>query len=94
MERVRAAVEAARALPEPFVVTARAENFLHARPDLADTIARLQAFEAAGADVLYAPGLPDLSAIRTVCAAVGRPVNVVMGLSGPAIPWPSWPGPG
>ncbi|BBK33072.1 2-methylisocitrate lyase-like PEP mutase family enzyme [Stella humosa] len=83
VERVRAAVEAARALPEPFVVTARAENFLHARPDLADTIARLQAFEAAGADVLYAPGLPDLSAIRTVCAAVGRPVNVVMGLSGP-----------
>ena len=83
VERVAAAVEAAHGLP--FMVTARAENFLHGRPDLDDTIKRLQAFEAAGADVLYAPGLPDLAAIRTVCAAVHKPVNVVMGLSGPNI---------
>jgi len=81
-ERIAAAVEAARALPFPFMLTARAENFLHGRPDLDDTIRRLQAFEAAGADVLYAPGLRDLAMIRTVCAAVGKPVNVVMGLAG------------
>ena len=83
VERVAAAVEAAHGLP--FMVTARAENFLHGRQDLDDTIKRLQAFEAAGADVLYAPGLPDLAAIRAVCAAVSKPVNVVMGLSGPNI---------
>ncbi len=83
VERVAAAVEAAHGLP--FMVTARAENYLHGRPDLDDTINRLQAFEAAGADVLYAPGLPDLAAIRAVCAAVHKPVNVVMGLSGPNI---------
>jgi 2-methylisocitrate lyase-like PEP mutase family enzyme len=82
VERVAAAVEAARGLPVPFVLTARAENFLHGRPDLDDTIRRLQAFAAAGADVLYAPGLPDIEAIRTVCAAVDKPVNVVMGLTG------------
>lgn len=64
------------------VLTARAENFLWGRPDLADTIGRLQAFAAAGADVLYAPGLPSLEAIREVCAAVSKPVNVVMGLKG------------
>lgn len=81
VERVAAAAEEARR--HPFMLTARAENFLHGRPDLDDTIRRLQAFEAAGADVLYAPGLPDLEAIRTVCASVGRPVNVVMGLAGP-----------
>ena len=81
-ERVAAAVEAARSLPFPFTLTARSENFLHGRPDLDDTIRRLQAFEAAGADVLYAPGLTDLETIRTVCAAVSRPVNVVMGLTG------------
>ena len=81
VERIRAAAEAARG--RPFLVTARAENFLYGRPDLNDTIARLQAFAEAGADVLYAPGLPDLAAIRTVCGAVDRPVNVVMGLSGP-----------
>jgi 2-methylisocitrate lyase-like PEP mutase family enzyme len=80
VERIAAASEAARALP--FLVTARAENFLHGRPDLDDTIRRLQAFEKAGADVVYAPGLPDLDAIRTVCAAVETPVNVVMGLKG------------
>ncbi|MCR9255931.1 MAG: isocitrate lyase/phosphoenolpyruvate mutase family protein [Alphaproteobacteria bacterium] len=82
VERVQAAVEAARG--RPFVLTARAENYLHGRPDLDDTIKRLQAFEAAGAEVLYAPGLPDLDAIRAVCQAVSRPVNVVMGLRGPA----------
>jgi 2-methylisocitrate lyase-like PEP mutase family enzyme len=78
VERVAAAVKAARSLPFPFVLVARAENFLHGRPDLDDTIDRLQAFAAAGADVLYAPGLPDLDAIRTVCAAVApKPVNVL-----------------
>jgi 2-methylisocitrate lyase-like PEP mutase family enzyme len=81
-ERIGAAAEAARALPFPFTLTARAENFLHGRPDLDDTIRRLQAFEAAGADVLYAPGLRDLAMIRTVCAAVAKPVNVIMGLAG------------
>lgn len=82
VERIAAAVEASRALPEDFVLTARAENFLHGRRDLDDTIKRLQAFEAAGADVLYAPGLRDLDTIRTVCESVGKPVNVVMGLPG------------
>jgi 2-methylisocitrate lyase-like PEP mutase family enzyme len=77
VERVAAAVEAARAAPAGFVLTARAENFLRGRPDLDDTIRRLQAFEKAGADVLYAPGLPDFDAIRTVCAAVSKPVNVL-----------------
>ena len=81
VERVVAAAEAARA--SNFVLTARAENFLHGRPDLDDTIRRLQAFADAGADVLYAPGLPSLDAIREVCASVPQPVNVVMGLSGP-----------
>lgn len=81
VERIQAAAEAAR--DKPFLLTARAENFLWSRPDLNDTIRRLQAFAEAGADVLYAPGLPDLDAIRTVCAAVDKPVNVVMGLSGP-----------
>lgn len=80
-ERVRAAAEAARG--RPFLLTARAENFLWGRPDLNDTIARLQAFSEAGADVLYAPGLPDLAAIHRLCAEVDKPVNVVMGLSGP-----------
>jgi len=79
VERVAAAVEAARALPFPFTFVARAENFLHGRADLDDTIRRLQAFELAGADVLFAPGLPSLEAIRTVCASVSKPVNVVLG---------------
>jgi 2-methylisocitrate lyase-like PEP mutase family enzyme len=78
VERVAAAAEAARALPFPFTFVGRAENFLHGRPDLDDTIRRLQAYEAAGADVLFAPGLPDLEAIRTVVASVGKPVNVVL----------------
>jgi len=77
VERIAAAVEAARALPFRFMLAARAENFLHGRPDLDDTIRRLQAFEQAGADVLYAPGLPDLAAVRAVCSAVTRPVNVL-----------------
>jgi 2-methylisocitrate lyase-like PEP mutase family enzyme len=76
-ERVAAAVEAARKLPFPFTLTARAENFLHGRQDLDDTIKRLQAFEKAGADVLYAPGLPSLDAVKTVCGAVAKPVNVL-----------------
>jgi len=81
-ERVAAAVQAARALPFPFTLTARAENFLRGQPSLDDTIARLQAFERAGADVLFAPGLPDLAAVRAVCAAVSRPVNFMVGIKG------------
>ena len=77
--RIGAAVAAARAQPFPFTLTARADGFLHGQRDLMDIIARLQAFDRAGADVLYAPGLPDLEAIRTVCAAVSRPVNVLVG---------------
>lgn len=80
VERIQAAVEARNALPEDFVLTARCENYLWGRPDLDDTIRRLQAFEAAGADVLYAPGLPDLATVRRVCEAVSRPVNVVIGI--------------
>ncbi|SEH01181.1 2-Methylisocitrate lyase, PEP mutase family [Nonomuraea solani] len=85
VERVRAAVEVARGLPYPFVLTARAENLLYGVAGLDDTIRRLQAFEAAGADVLYAPGLRTLDEIRTVVSSVGRPVNVVMGFADPAI---------
>jgi 2-methylisocitrate lyase-like PEP mutase family enzyme len=84
VERVHAAVEVARSLPFPFVLTARAENLLHGR-DLDDTIRRLQAFEQVGADVLYAPGLRALAQIRVVVAAVSRPVNVVMSAADPAI---------
>jgi len=83
VERVAAAVEAARSLPFPFVLVARAENFLHGRPDLDDTIRRLKAFAAAGADVLYAPGLPNLDSVKAVCTAVSpRPVNVLAGAKG------------
>jgi len=82
VERVRAAVQAARSLPYPFMLTARAENFLHGRSDLADTIRRLEAFADAGADVLYAPGLKTREEIGAVVKAVApRPVNVVMGLN-------------
>jgi len=80
VERIAAAASAARAFTFPFVLVGRAENFLHGRPDLDDTIRRLQAFEAAGADALYAPGLTKESDIRAVCNAVTKPVNVVMGL--------------
>jgi 2-methylisocitrate lyase-like PEP mutase family enzyme len=83
IDRVAAAVEAARALPFPFTLTARAENFLHGRRDLADTLRRLEAYAAAGAEVLYAPALPSLDAIRQVCAALApRPVNVLAGIKG------------
>ena len=85
VERVRAAARVAHSLPTPFMLTARAENFLHGRRDMDDTIRRLRAFEAAGADVLYAPGLRDLASIRTVAAAVGRPINVVMSAADPSI---------
>ena len=85
VERVQAAVETSRSLPVPFVLTARAENLLHGRLDLDDTIRRLQAFEKAGADVLYAPGLRDIPTIRTVVRAVGKPLNVVMSAADPAI---------
>ncbi len=81
-ERVAAAVQAARTLAFPFTLTARAENFLRGNPDLEDTIRRLQAFEKAGADVLFAPGLPDLAAVRAVCAAVSKPVNFMVGIKG------------
>ena len=81
-ERVAAAAEAARALPFPFTLTARSENYLRGKPDLDDTIRRLQAFERAGADVLFAPGLPDLAAVRVVCAAVTKPVNFMVGIRG------------
>jgi 2-methylisocitrate lyase-like PEP mutase family enzyme len=77
VERIAAAAEAARALKRDFVLTARAENFLHDRPDLDDTIRRLQAFEKAGADVLYAPGLTTMDQVLTLCAAVTKPVNVL-----------------
>ncbi|AZO04916.1 MULTISPECIES: oxaloacetate decarboxylase [unclassified Mesorhizobium] len=76
-ERVAAAVEAARALKHDFVFTARAENFLWGKTDLDDTIKRLQAFEKAGADVLYAPGIGDVDMVRTICSSVSRPVNVM-----------------
>src|SRR5687768_325805 len=85
VERVHAAAETARSLDFPFVLTARAENFLHGRRDLDDTIRRLQAFEKAGADVLYAPGLRDLATIRTVTSAVKKPVNVVMSHGDPSL---------
>jgi 2-methylisocitrate lyase-like PEP mutase family enzyme len=85
VDRIAAAVAAARALPLPFMLVARAENYLYGRPDLDDTIKRLQAFEAAGAEVLYAPGITRPEDIRTVCASVKKPVNVLMGLKG-AVP--------
>ena len=85
IQRVQAAVKAARSLPLPFVLTARAENLINGRPDLADTIRRLVAFAEAGADVLYAPGLTTREDIEAVVRAVApKPVNVVMGLSGPS----------
>ena len=82
VERIAAAVQAARALPFPFTLSARTENFLNGYPDLDDTIKRLQAFEKAGADVLFAPGLPDLAAVRAVCSAVTKPVNFMVGIPG------------
>jgi 2-methylisocitrate lyase-like PEP mutase family enzyme len=81
-ERVAAAVEVARALSFPFTLTARTESFLRGNPNLDDVIKRLQAFEKAGADVLMAPGLPDLAAVKAVCAAVKKPVNFMAGIKG------------
>jgi 2-methylisocitrate lyase-like PEP mutase family enzyme len=78
LARVKAAVAAARALPFRFMLCARSENFLHGRPDLADTIKRLQAFEAAGADVLYAPGLNDMAIVRQILAAINKPFNLLI----------------
>ena len=81
-ERIVAAVQAARSLPFPFTLTARAENFVRGKPDLDDTLHRLQAYEKAGADVLFAPALPDLAAVQAVCSAVSRPVNFMVGVRG------------
>jgi len=81
-ERVAAAAEAARALPFPFTLTARAENFLHGHADLDDTIRRLQAYEKAGANVLFAPALPSLEAVRTVCQSLTKPVNFMVAIRG------------
>ena len=85
VERVQAAVEMAHAQPVPVLLTARAENLIRGRVDLDDTIRRLQAFEKAGADVLYAPGLKDIPSIRTVVASIGKPLNVVMSAADPNI---------
>jgi 2-methylisocitrate lyase-like PEP mutase family enzyme len=82
VERIAAAAQAARALTFPFILTARAHSFLYADPSLDEIISRLQAFERAGADVLFAPGLPDVAAVRTVCAAVSKPVNFMVGIKG------------
>ena len=81
-ERVAAAVQAARALPFPFMLTGRAEGVLRGKTDLDDVIKRLQAFEKAGADVLMAPGLPDLAAVRTVCSSLSKPFNFMVGIPG------------
>jgi 2-methylisocitrate lyase-like PEP mutase family enzyme len=85
VERVAAAAEVAHSLPFPFTFTARAENLLHGRRDLDDTVKRLQAFAKAGADVLYAPGLRDLATIKQVAAAVSKPINIVMSAADPDI---------
>jgi 2-methylisocitrate lyase-like PEP mutase family enzyme len=82
VERVAAAAKVARSLSFPFTLTARTENFLRGKPDLEDTIKRLQAFEKAGADVLMAPGLPDLESVRKVCAALSKPFNFMVGIKG------------
>jgi len=84
-ERIRAAAEVVRGLPFPFTLTARAENYLAGKPDLRDTIERLQAYQTAGADVLYAPGLTSKDDIAGLVSAVDRPVNVVMGLRGASL---------
>ena len=86
VERIAAGAEAARALPFPFLLTARAHNFLYASPKLDDTIRRLQAFEKAGAQVLFAPGLPAVAAVRTVCSAISRPFNFMAGIPGKSFP--------
>jgi 2-methylisocitrate lyase-like PEP mutase family enzyme len=82
VERITAAAQAARKLPFPFMLTARAHNFLHSAPSLEDTIQRLHAYEKAGADVLFAPGLPDLDTVRTVCQSVSKPFNFMVAIKG------------
>jgi 2-methylisocitrate lyase-like PEP mutase family enzyme len=82
VERVAAAVQAARALSFPFTLTARSENFLRGNPNLDDTIKRLQAYEKAGADVLFAPGLPDLASVKKVCDSLSKPFNFMAGIKG------------
>lgn len=82
VERIAAAAEAARTLPFPFMLAARAHNLLYTSPSLDETILRLQAFEKAGANVLFAPGLPDLASVRTVCAAISKPFNFMVGIRG------------
>ncbi len=86
VERIAAAAEAARSLPFPFLLTARAHNLLYAPASLNETIGRLQAYERAGADVLFAPGLADLAAVRAVCAAVSKPFNFMAGIKGKSFP--------
>jgi len=86
VERIAAGAVAARALPFPFMLTARAHNFLYPEPSLDETIRRLRAFEEAGADVLFAPGLPDIAAVRAVCAAVSKPFNFMAGIKGKSFP--------
>ncbi len=85
-ERIDSGARAAHALPFPFVLTARAHNLLYDNPNLDETIKRLAAFERAGADVLFAPGLPDLAAVRAVCAALSKPVNFMVGIKGKSFP--------
>jgi 2-methylisocitrate lyase-like PEP mutase family enzyme len=82
VERIAAGVEAARALPFPFMLAARAHNLLYPNPNLDETIRRLQAFERAGAQVLFAPGLADIASVRTVCAAIKKPFNFMAGIKG------------
>jgi 2-methylisocitrate lyase-like PEP mutase family enzyme len=82
VERIAAAAEAAHALDLPFMLTARAHNFLYANPSLNETIKRLQAFEKAGAEVLFAPGLPDIDSVRDVCSALSKPFNFMVGING------------
>jgi 2-methylisocitrate lyase-like PEP mutase family enzyme len=86
VERIAAAAEAAHRLPFPFMLTARAHNLLYAGARLEDTIARLQAYEKAGADVLFAPGLPNLAAVRAVCGALSKPFNFMVGIKGKSFP--------
>lgn len=86
VERIAAGAEAARTLKFPFMLTARAHNFLFPNPSLDDTITRLQAFEKAGAEVLFAPGLPDIASVRTVCSAISKPFNFMAGIKGQSFP--------
>jgi len=86
VERIAAGAAAARSLKFPFMLTARAHNFLFPKPSLDDTVARLQAFERAGADVLFAPGVPDVESVRTVCSAISKPFNFMAGIKGKSFP--------